>query len=92
MEGYSLARIWRQEHDRAFIHLKVAITGESVLKGPMYDCTPIIIPTDGCKFGFAGMCTQRLTTAMPNGTEKERLHPIVEKNVYSRGKVETFHP
>lgn len=86
MKGYSLAGIWRRGRGRA------AVTSELVLKGPTYDGTPSIITTDGCKLGFAGMCTQRFTTALPNGTEKERLHPIVKKNVYSRGKVQTFHP
>ena len=92
MKGYSLAGIWRRGRGRAFIYLKVAVTIEPVLKGPTYDGTPFITTIDGCKFGFAGMCTQRFTTALPNGTEKERLHPIVKKNVYSRGKVQTFHP
>ncbi|KAF9483302.1 hypothetical protein BDN70DRAFT_800044 [Pholiota conissans] len=73
MKGYSLARIWKKEHDRGFLRVKVALTREPVLKCPKYDGTPFIITTDGCKFGFAGMCTQKFTTVMPNGIEKTMI-------------------
>lgn len=76
MKGYFLVGIWKREHDQAFLRLRVALTSEPVLKGPKYDGTPFIITTNGCKYGFAGMCTQRFTTVMPNGTEKTTTHPI----------------
>ena len=76
MKGHSLEGLWGKEHDLAFLRLKVALTSEPVLKGPKYDGTPFVITTDGCKYGFAGMLTQRFTTILPNGTEKTTAHPI----------------
>ena len=76
MKGYSLEGLWAKEHDRAFLRLKIALVSEPVLKGPKYDGTPFIVTTDGCKYGFAGMLTQKFTTVLPNGTEKMTIHPI----------------
>ena len=76
MKGHSIKELWTKEHDRAFLRLKIALTSEPVLKGPKYDGTPFIITTDGCKYGFAGMLTQKFTTVLPNGTEKTTIHPI----------------
>ena len=76
MKGHSLEGLWKKEHDHAFLRLKVALISEPVLKGPKYDGTPFVVTTDGCKYGFAGMLTQRFTTVLPNGTEKTTVHPI----------------
>jgi hypothetical protein len=76
MKGHPLMGIWNKEHDRAFLRLKIALTCEPVLKGPKYDGTPFIITTDGCKYGFAGMCSQKHTSILSNGTEKTTIHPI----------------
>jgi hypothetical protein len=76
MKGYSIKELWTKEHDHAFLRLKVALTSEPVLKGPKYDGTPFIVTTDGCKYGFAGMVTQKFTSVLPNGTEKTTVHPI----------------
>ena len=76
MKGYSLENLWGQAHDLAFLRLKIALVSEPVLKGPKYDGTPFIVTTDGCKYGFAGMLTQKFTTVLPNGTEKTTIHPI----------------
>jgi hypothetical protein len=76
MKGYSLESLWGREHDLAFLRLKIALVSEPVLKGPKYDGTPFIVTTDGCKYGFAGMLTQKFTTVLPNGTEKTTIHPI----------------
>ena len=76
MKGHSLEGLWKKEHDQAFLRLKVALTSELVLKGPKYDGTPFVVTTDGCKYGFAGMLTQRFTTVLANGTEKTTAHPI----------------
>ena len=76
MKGHSLEGLWKKEHEHAFLRLKVALISEPVLRGPKYDGTPFIVTTDGCKYGFAGMLTQRFTTVLPNGTEKTTLHPI----------------
>ena len=70
MKGYSLEGLWGQIHDQEFLRLKVALVSEPVLKGPKYNDTPFIVTTDGCKYGFAGMLTQKFTTILPNGTEK----------------------
>ena len=76
MKGYSLEELWKKEHNHAFLQLKVALTCEPILKGPKYDSTPFVIMTDGCKYSFAGMLTQRFTTILPNRTEKTTIHPI----------------
>ena len=76
MKAYSLKEIWGRVHDQAFLRLKIALISEPVLKGPRYDGTPFIVTTDGCKYGFAGMLTQKFTTVLPNGTEKTTIHPI----------------
>ena len=56
--------------------MKVVLISELILKGPRYDGTPFIVTTDGCKYGFARMLTQKFTTILPNGTEKTMIHPI----------------
>ena len=76
MKGFSLAGLWNKEHELAFLRLKIALTSEPVLRGPRYDGTPFIVTTDGCKYGFAGMLTQRFTTVLANGTERTSTHPI----------------
>ena len=76
MKGHSQEGLWKKEHDHAFLRLKVALISEPVLKGPKYDGTPFVVTTDGCKYGFAGMLTQRFTTVLSNGTEKTTSHPI----------------
>ncbi|KIM44036.1 hypothetical protein M413DRAFT_49910, partial [Hebeloma cylindrosporum] len=74
MKGFSLQGKWTSTHNKAFIMLKIALTSEPVLKGPKYDGTPFVVTTDGCKFGFAGMLSQRHTTVLPNGKEVSRMH------------------
>jgi hypothetical protein len=76
MKGHSLRDIWKKEHSRAFLQLKIALTSEPILKGPKYDGTPFVVTTDGCKYGFAGMLTQKHTMVLPNGKEVTRLHPV----------------
>ena len=76
MKGHSLEGLWTKEHTHAFLKLKIALTSEPILKGPKFDGTPFVITTDGCKYGFAGMLTQRHTTVLPNGKEVSRLHPV----------------
>lgn len=76
MKGYSLEGVWEDKHTEAFLRLKVALTQEPILKGPKYDGTPFVVTTDGCKYGFAGMVTQRHTSVLPNGEERSTMHPI----------------
>lgn len=76
MKGFSLQGKWTPAHTKAFLRLKIILTSEPVLKGPKYDGTPFVVTTDGCKFGFAGMLSQRDTTVLPNGKEVTRMHPV----------------
>lgn len=69
MKGHALMGLWSKEHDRAFLHLKIVLMQEPVLKGPKYNGTPFFITTDGCKYGFTGMCSQKHTTIPPNRTK-----------------------
>jgi hypothetical protein len=52
MTNYKLKDHWKEDHTRAFLALKAAMTSEPVLKGPKWDGTPFIITTDGCKDAF----------------------------------------
>jgi transposase InsO family protein len=76
MKNHTLENLWTTEHDKAFLQLKIALTNEPALKGPKYDGTPFIITTDGCKYGFAGMLSQRHTTVTANGKEVTNIHPV----------------
>jgi hypothetical protein len=76
MKGHSLAGLWNEEHEKAFLGLKIALTNEPVLKGPKFDGTPFVVTTDGCKYGFAGMLSQRHTIVLPNGKEVTHIHPV----------------
>jgi hypothetical protein len=92
MKGHSLEGLWKKEHDRAFLRLKIALISEPVLKGPKYDGTPFVVTTDGCKYGFAGMLTQRFTTVLPNGTEKTTSHPIGFSSKRTSSTEEKYKP
>jgi hypothetical protein len=76
MRNHTLGDLWKEEHEEAFMQLKIALTNEPALKGPKYDGTPFIITTDGCKYGFAGMLSQRHVSVTPNGKEVTNIHPI----------------
>jgi len=76
MKNHTLDNLWKAEHDKAFLQLKIALTNEPALKGPKYDGTPFIVTTDGCKYGFAGMLSQRHTTVTANGKEVTSVHPV----------------
>jgi transposase InsO family protein len=92
MKGYSLTGLWTREHMHAFLKLKIALTSEPILKGPKFDGTPFIVTTDGCKFGFAGMLTQRHTTVLPNGKEVSRLHPVAFASKRTSAIEERYQP
>jgi hypothetical protein len=94
MKGYSLAGLWKREHDgdQAFLRLKVALTSEPVLKGPKYDGTLFIVTTDGCKYGFSGMLTQKFTTVLANGTEETTIRPIGFSSKRTTSTEEKYKP
>jgi hypothetical protein len=76
MKQHSLTDVWTPEHEKAFLRLKIALTNEPVLKGPKFDGTPFIVTTDGCKYGFTGMLSQRHSIVLPNGKEVTHMHPV----------------
>ena len=76
METHKLTERWSERHTKAFIGLKAALANEPVLKAPRWDGTHFILTTDGCKEGFAGVLTQKVTSVLPNGKVVEKIHPI----------------
>lgn len=67
MTNFKLEDHWNEEHTKAFLALKAAMTSEPVLKGPKWDSTPFIITTDGCKDAFGAVLTQMSDTVLPSG-------------------------
>jgi transposase InsO family protein len=76
MAAHKLDDKWHEEHTRAFLALKAALTSEPVLRGPKWDGTPFVITTDGSKDAFAGVLAQRNRTVLENGKVVEKLHPL----------------
>jgi transposase InsO family protein len=76
MGTHSLESQWEEEHTKAFIDLKAALTSEPILRGPRWDGTPFIVTTDGCKEGFAGVLAQCFPHTKPDGTVTQKLRPI----------------
>ena len=76
MSAHKLKERWKEEHTKAFLALKVALTSEPILRGPKWDGTPFVITTDGCKDGFAGVLAQRNKTTLTNGKVVTKLHPL----------------
>ena len=76
MKTFKLADIWTANHTKTFLNLKARLISEPVLSAPVYDGTPFILTTDGCKDAFAGVLSQRIKTTLPGGKEVTRLHPI----------------
>jgi hypothetical protein len=76
MKKHSLVDLWKEEHEKASLGLKIALTNEPVLKGPKFDGAPFIVTTDSCKNGFVGMLSQRHTTVLPNGKDVTHVHLV----------------
>lgn len=55
MSSFKLSTIWTQEHTKAFLDLKTAITSRPVLQAPRYDGSHFVITSDGCIEGFAAV-------------------------------------
>lgn len=92
MANYKLKDHWTEEHTRAFIALKAAMTSEPVLKGPKWDGTPFIVTTDGCKDAFGAVLTQRFDTVLPSGKVVSRLHPIAFASKRTSKSEEKYKP
>jgi hypothetical protein len=76
MSNFKLSNIWKQEHTKAFLDLKTAITSRPVLQAPRYDGSHFIVTSDGCIEGFAAVLSQRVKMQTPTGRWVERLHPL----------------
>lgn len=67
---------WGTKETKAFLALKTALTREPVLRAPVFDGTPFIITTDGCKDGFGATLSQVMESTLPGGEIVKRRHPI----------------
>ena len=92
MSNFKLKEHWTNDHTRAFIALKAAMTSEPVLKGPKWDGTPFIVTTDGCKDAFGAVLTQRFETVLPSGKTVTRLHPIAFASKRTSKSEEKYKP
>ena len=92
MSNYKLKEHWTDDHTRAFLALKAAMTSEPVLKGPKWDGTPFIVTTDGCKDAFGAVLTQRFETVLPSGKTVTRLHPIAFASKRTSKSEEKYKP
>ena len=76
MKAFKVKDLWTPDHTKTFLILKARLISEPVLSAPIYDGTPFILTTDGCKDAFAGVLSQRIKSTLPGGKEVTRLHPI----------------
>lgn len=80
------------EHERAFLSLKAALISDPVLRGPMFDGQPFIVPSDGCKDGFGVVLSRRFDDTLPDGTKMMRVHPDVFTSKRSSPSEEKYKP
>ena len=92
MANHKLKDHWTDEHTKAFLALKAALTSEPVLKGPKWDGTPFIVTTDGCKDAFGAVLTQRFETTLPSGKVVSRQHPIAFASKRTSKSEEKYKP
>ena len=76
MANHKLNNRWTNEHLKAFLDLKAAMTSEPVLCGPKWDGTPFIITTDSCQDAFGAVLTQNFDHILPSRKVVKCLHPI----------------
>ena len=92
MTNHKLKDHWKEEHTKAFLGLKAAMTSEPVLKGPKWDGTPFVVTTDGCKDAFGAVLTQRFETILPSGKVVKRSHPIAFASKRTSKSEEKYKP
>jgi RNase H-like domain found in reverse transcriptase/Integrase core domain len=92
MRTFKLKDVWMPEHTKTFISLKARLISEPVLSAPVYDGTPFILTTDGCKDAFAGVLSQRIKSTLPGGKEVTRLHPIAFASKRTSTSEENYKP
>src|ERR1700678_752120 len=76
MRAFRLQDHWTPDHTKMFINLKARLISAPVLSATVYDGTPFILTTDGCKDAFAGGLSQKIKSTLPGGKEVTRVHPI----------------
>ena len=92
MKAFKLKDWWLEDHTKTFIALKARLISEPVLSAPVYDGTPFILTTDGCKDAFAGVLAQRIKSTLPGGKEVTRLHPIAFASKRTSASEEKYKP
>ncbi|QRV74718.1 Retrovirus-related Pol polyprotein from transposon opus [Ceratobasidium sp. AG-Ba] len=60
----------------AFVELKVALTTDPVLRAPIYDGRPFIVSTDGSKYGFGAVLSQRWEESDSKGNIRQVMYPV----------------
>ncbi|QRV91923.1 Retrovirus-related Pol polyprotein from transposon opus [Ceratobasidium sp. AG-Ba] len=61
---------------RAFVDLKTTLTTNPVLRAPAYDGRAFIVSTDGSKYGFGAVLSQRWEEKDGQGNTKEVTYPV----------------
>ena len=92
MKAFKLTDVWTADHTKTFMALKGRLISEPVLSAPVYDGTPFILTTDGCKDAFAGVLAQRIKSTLPGGKEVTRLHPIAFASKRMSASEEKYKP
>lgn len=83
---------WKMAHTAAFLLLKKKLTSEPVLRRPLWDGTPFIVTSDGCKDGFGAVLAQRSNTVLTNGEMVKRVHPIAYASKRTSRSEERYKP
>ncbi|QRV79931.1 Retrovirus-related Pol polyprotein from transposon opus [Ceratobasidium sp. AG-Ba] len=66
-----------EEAKRAIVELKLILTTDPVLRAPVYDGRSFIVTTDGSKYGFGAMLTQRWEeTNTRTGKQRSVTYPL----------------
>ena len=89
MKAFKLKELWTSEHTKTFITLKARLISKLVLSAPIYDGTPFILTTDGCKDAFTA---QRIKSMLPGGKEVTCLHPITFTSKRTSVSEEKYKP
>jgi hypothetical protein len=92
LKAKALDTVWTDEHTRAFIELKQALTTAPVLRPPQMDGTAFIVTTDGSMHGFGGVLAQRFRYKLENGKEVVRTHPIAYASKRTSESEEKYIP
>lgn len=92
MRNFTLAHRWTDRHTTSFVTLKKILTSEPVLRRPVFDGTPFVVTTDGCKEGFGAVLAQRSSTVLANGRTVTKTHPIAYASKRTSRAEEKYKP